>query len=375
VQAIACVQVILLGHVDGEKLVLCLSILFGRQVSAGSLLRSICPGGLATAKNSSARVLILFSLAFVTVLFGCGKPAPPQVSQMSDLLGFVEAKAFYGDRLDWPSVKKAAMEEVSRSSSPDHFDTVLRDILAQLADGHSRLVSPADIAAIESRAASSMPLEIETSRGIVVVRLGSFWTRDQDQVAEFTQSIRAKIDSRAGNETCGWIVDLRQHGGGAASPALDGLVRLLDRSASIRWQVRRSNLDKWIGRNPVEKFWDRKSSPDIEVDPRNVAILHGRKTASAGELVVLAFRGQQNVRSFGYPTAGIPTGNRGKPLQNGGMLLVASTVPIDRTGTAWSSSIPPDVIIEAERKGEPPDEMDMAKSWLRSTTCAPKIKD
>ena len=76
--------------------------------------------------------------------------------------------------------------------------------------------------------------------------------------------------------------------------------------------------------------------------PGRIAVLTGPGTASSGEMVAIAFRGQANARSFGQPSAGINTGNTPFPLRHGGLLVLATSTSLDRNGHRYAGPIKPD---------------------------------
>jgi C-terminal processing protease CtpA/Prc len=84
-----------------------------------------------------------------------------------------------------------------------------------------------------------------------------------------------------------------------------------------------------------------------------VAVLTGPRTASAGEAIAVAFRGRPRARSFGEPTAGLPTIIRGQVLSDGAWLLLTEVRDADRTGRTYEDTIAPDEPVAVE--GDPPE--------------------
>jgi C-terminal processing protease CtpA/Prc len=77
-----------------------------------------------------------------------------------------------------------------------------------------------------------------------------------------------------------------------------------------------------------------------------VAVLTSNITASAGEAVVVAFRGRPNTQSFGYQTAGYSTANRIFELSDGAWIVLTVSTFADRTGQLYGDKIAPDVKTE-----------------------------
>ncbi|HWE89528.1 MAG TPA: S41 family peptidase [Pseudonocardiaceae bacterium] len=78
-------------------------------------------------------------------------------------------------------------------------------------------------------------------------------------------------------------------------------------------------------------------APDVPV-----AVLHDRRTASAGEGLVVAFRGRARTRTFGSATAGVPTGTVTHELLDGSALVITVSVAVDRQGREYAEAIAPD---------------------------------
>jgi carboxyl-terminal processing protease len=89
--------------------------------------------------------------------------------------------------------------------------------------------------------------------------------------------------------------------------------------------------------------WPAVSRPARLPRPRPpAAVLTSRLPASAGEGVVMAFRGRPAVRSFGEPTAGVPTGNAQYVLPDGAELYLTGGIGVDRAGRTYETRIRPD---------------------------------
>ena len=75
-----------------------------------------------------------------------------------------------------------------------------------------------------------------------------------------------------------------------------------------------------------------------------VAILTGPRTASAGEITMIAFRGQPGTRTFGQPTAGFASGNTASTLSDGATLIITTAKDADRSGQVFANltPVPPD---------------------------------
>jgi C-terminal processing protease CtpA/Prc len=96
-----------------------------------------------------------------------------------------------------------------------------------------------------------------------------------------------------------------------------------------------------------------------------VAVLTGPGTASSGEAMVVAFRGRPETRSFGQPTYGVPTANRGYVLSDGATMQLTVSWDQDREGVVYDAPIVPDERVDGA-PGDPAQDLVVAASsaWL-----------
>ncbi len=100
-----------------------------------------------------------------------------------------------------------------------------------------------------------------------------------------------------------------------------------------------------------------------------VAVLTNRFTTSSGEAIAVAFRGRPRTRSFGQPTAGVPTANQGFKLSDGAILEITVAVDADRTGQTYDSSISPDQEVQSLPRLQPRADDQVAQAaltWLHT---------
>jgi C-terminal processing protease CtpA/Prc len=92
-------------------------------------------------------------------------------------------------------------------------------------------------------------------------------------------------------------------------------------------------------------------------------------TADAGEILAVAFKGRNLVRTFGKPTSGIPTLNKDFPLTDGARLMLTTAVCTDRTGNIYVDSLEPDTVMATDwsKYGADNDPViEAALNWLKA---------
>ncbi len=90
-----------------------------------------------------------------------------------------------------------------------------------------------------------------------------------------------------------------------------------------------------------------------------VALLYGKNTASAGEVVAISFRGKENTQSFGQETAGATTRVDNFRLSDGAYLNLAAGYDVDRNGVVFGGTIIPDHLTPDHDSA-----MREAKNWI-----------
>ncbi|MBS3695697.1 S41 family peptidase [Rhodococcus qingshengii] len=129
--------------------------------------------------------------------------------------------------------------------------------------------------------------------------------------------------------TCARIVDLRGNTGGTMYPMLTGLATLLPNGTAMTFRTREAVDIADDGAGIDDVVVPIEGMPKVAGQP--IAVLQDGDTASSGEAVLTAFRGLDNVRSFGSDSAGYSSANSVHPLYDG-VRLVLTTKCVRRPG-------------------------------------------
>lgn len=221
--------------------------------------------------------------------------------------------------------------------------------LAVAAGGeHSSFAPPVDVAAYEAAdqpgAAFAVPTA-STSAGVTRLTLPSFNGQSAEAMSAYVDAGLTAMRDAVSATTCGWIIDLRTNGGGNAWPMLavaaplldDGDVVGLQRDGEIAWaRVEDGGVVSTPG-GP-----DTTTPGGFTIDAP-VALMTSSMTASAAEIVAIAFQGQDDAVRVGKPTAGLTTGNEVRELSDGSWLILTTTYDVDRAGTLQNGPLIPDV--------------------------------
>ena len=144
-------------------------------------------------------------------------------------------------------------------------------------------------------------------------------------------------------------------------PMIAAVHRFLPDDVLLKFKMRR----RFQSVMPINKEFVAKVV-GIDIEPRincPVAILTDKATASSGEAVLLCFRGLDNVRVFGSPTAGYASANESIIFYNGSILALTVSCDIARTGEVFCEDpIVPDVETDSPEED--------AISWLKDRSSA-----
>lgn len=223
---------------------------------------------------------------------------------------------------------------------------------------------------------SSLPAG-EQSLGLINLTVDS---GEDGSYAPLVQDLIAGIDSP---QNCGWIIDLRTTGGGDIWSYLAALGPFLGQGQMGGFQYVDGRQELWE-RRENRVYWDgnkRYESDDIEADVRlqnpaaPLALLTSPVTNLAGELVIVAFGGHENVRTFGEATRGHPHYQAVNTLSDGAMISISGAFAFDSQGTPYQGKITPDqsVAIDWSKIGQDDDPViQAAREWLLAQPqCAP----
>lgn len=304
------------------------------------------------------------------------EPGPPEVTAqqayLSNALDVIQKHALHRDRINWARARKEADELASRTTEPAQTHEFLWSILRELNDGHSLLI-PSDKAE-DIRAEPGSERAPRASSRRLANRLGylsvpAFRSINADAGTTFARDLRDRIAELDALGTCGWVLDLRDNGGGNMYPMLAGIGPLLGDGEAGRFVAPGKPDQSWWyrdGQAGAGDFAPLPPDPDpfrLKVSPATVAVLTGPGTTSSGEAVAISFRGRPLARSFGGYTGGFSSANTPFALVDGTMLALTTSLMADRAGQVYGGRIRPDEIVPARMDSDDPT-LDAAQTWL-----------
>ena len=278
------------------------------------------------------------------------------VALYDEAMDVIQSNAFNADHLpaDFRERWRPAAD-----ATPGEARSAIKQVIRALGDRHSFLIDPARHADMPRIAQATFVAPqwetLETGIGYLAIpgiRNGDRALRDR-----YRDAVLDALRAGHAQGVRGWVVDLRENGGGTMWPMLAGLEPLLRGQTPGYFLRIDGRRDAW----PNNTTAASAGAPDLGQLP--VAVLTSGRTSSSGEAVVIAFRGRANTRSFGAPTYGVPTANGGHRLADGTVLQLTGALFVDRNGKGDGTSVVPDESVRELGVGDRTRQA--AVEWLR----------
>ncbi len=149
---------------------------------------------------------------------------------------------------------------------------------------------------------------------------------------------------------CGWIIDLRRNDWGDIWSYLAAIGPIMGEGDVGGFMYPDGTHELWSYRDG-KIFWAQNERYESLVEggiyiPKRkmpaVALLTSHATTTAGELAIVAFEGQEKVRTFGEPTRGLPMLILQTSLSDGAEIYLSGAYATDRKGNSYKGRIYPD---------------------------------
>lgn len=280
-------------------------------------------------------ILFLFAL----LLVACGTPEEQYVKKAVRLM---DRHGLFATGEPWKAAKAEAL--AAKPATMEEAHAVVCKAL-EVAGGKHSFIMPADMVTVNVTSEWEMP-SVELRDGIAVIYLPPFSGND-DEGRRYVQTVLDALP----DTLSGAVIDLRGNSGGNMYPMIAAVHRFLPDDL-LRFRNRKNSM-------PVDNDYilnvvgiARQAMIDCPV-----AILTNELTASSGEATLLCFRGLQNMRVFGTPTAGYASSNMPYPMPDGSQLVLTVGSDVARTGEEFCDDpIVPDSLTESP--------MEEAIAWL-----------
>ncbi len=308
------------------------------------------------------RIITLFSLCFWSDS-ALWAQATTAGALLDTCMVLMKKHALNTASVDWPTVEKKVNQQVRNLQADSALQAPVSFLFESINDGHGwleyknkqyrwlRQLPPADDS-LEKEFAKGARIQTQLlPHSVGYLRLPSMSRQKRDQdVKQLNDSLCYLLD----HHLQGIIIDLRLNGGGDIHPMMLGLQALLGEGTFSTLTTGHDSSAFILKQNAF--YHDTTVvlgfSPTCQTNATRlpVALLTSYETASAGEGVLIGFRGRPRTISIGVATQGAVTANRRFKLSEESTLYLAVAYSKDRTGRVYKSALQPDIYLEAVNK-------------------------
>lgn len=283
---------------------------------------------------------------------------PPSAERYGkDALATIGKNGIYSGSDEWKSTYEECLKMIENAESYEDTYPAVKKALSVGGGKHSMLMTKSESQDTTESYDEVLPT-VSLDGDIAIIKLPDFLGtaeagRKYAKVAEdFIHENRDKIN--------GVVLDLRGNTGGDMGPMATAVSSLLPDGELMYYHYRSYDVPVTLKDGVISNAGTGGKSlyPEEKLNVP-VAILTDGMTASSGEALTLCFRGLENVKTFGAPTAGYTSVNMLYSLYDGAQMYLTVAFDKARTGEIFKeTSIEPDVATDSP--------LEAALEWLRS---------
>lgn len=283
---------------------------------------------------------------------------PPSAERYGkDALATIGKNGIYSGSDEWKSTYEECLKMIENAESYEDTYPAIKKALSVCGGKHSMLMTKSESQSTSDSYDEVLPT-VSLDGDIAIIKLPDFLGtaeagRKYAKVAEdFIHENRDKVK--------GVVLDLRGNTGGDMGPMATAVSSLLPDGELMYYHYRSYDVPVTLKDGVISNAGTGGKSlyPDEKLKVP-VAILTDDMTASSGEALTLCFRGLENVKTFGAPTAGYTSVNMLYSLYDGAQMYLTVAFDKARTGEIFKeTSIEPDVATDSP--------LEAALEWLRS---------
>lgn len=275
---------------------------------------------------------------------------PPSAERYGkDALATIGKNGIYSGSDEWKSTYEECLKMIENAESYEDTYPAIKKALSVCGGKHSMLMTKSESQSTSDSYDEVLPT-VSLNGDIAVIKLPDFLGtaeagRKYAKVAEdFIHENRDKIK--------GVVLDLRGNTGGDMGPMATAVSSLLPDGELMYYHYRSYDVPVTLKDGVISNAGTGGKSlyPDEKLKVP-VAILTDGMTASSGEALTLCFRGLENVKTFGAPTAGYTSVNMLYSLYDGAQMYLTVAFDKARTGEVFEETrIVPDVVTDSPLK-------------------------
>jgi len=290
-------------------------------------------------KRITGQLLILL---LVPIIFSCngfsGQSTPE--GYVRNCVNLLTREGLYADSDEWQVKKKEVLASAKGISTLDEAHSLVQDAASVAGGKHSFIQAPVTDTATYNEVLPEVKMLEEGIIHIVLPAHSGAKVSDSLYIHTVFDYLQGHLDAK------GVILDFRGNTGGNMYPMITAVSPLLPEGIVLKFKTRKRT-------SPITLEYVTGScgitSGQIGKFPSStpVAILTDDHTASSGEATLLCFRGLDNAKTFGGPSAGYASGNMTHILSDGYIFAITQSSDVARTGEVFCEDpIEPDYVTE-----------------------------
>ncbi|GAB3700115.1 S41 family peptidase [Corynebacterium nasicanis] len=257
-------------------------------------------------------------------------PSPERYAAV--VLDQAERAGIQASSPEFPGARAHAEEVAAEAETIPDIHESLDAALVAAGGKHSGLITPEDAAELAEK--HSVLPSVERRGGVLTATVPPFDSSNSAQA--YADALAQGLTSE--DNVCGIDVDLRDNTGGDMGPMVAGLSPLLPDGEVLRFVANDYSRAVTLDGNSVQGGGTAVTTTGGKMG-RPVTVLVNGMTGSSGEATFLAFRGLENSRSFGSPTAGFATANTTFRMPDGAVVMLTVAHMQDRTGATHGDDL------------------------------------
>ena len=286
-------------------------------------------------------------ILLLTALFmaSCSNPNTRYVKKAVRIM---DRNGIYAQGPEWEKAKAEAL--AAKPSSLEEAQEIVVQA-GKVAGGKHTYLMTADEVTENNTADWEMPTVELLDNGIASIKLPQFMGNAEEGIKYANTVLNALPNTLQGT-----IIDLRGNRGGNMYPMIAAVHRFLPDDVILKFSSRKKPMN-------INTFFVMQS---VGLEKQTaiacpVALLTDDWTGSSGEAVLICFRGLENTRTFGSPTAGYCSCNQPFALPGGSQLVLTIGEDVARTREVFCDDpINPDVLTEKP--------FEAALEWINDNT-------
>ncbi|WP_176460853.1 S41 family peptidase [Janthinobacterium sp. PC23-8] len=287
----------------------------------------------------------------------------------------------YYDAARLRTLRHSAGISASGAVSPTELSLTLKDVTRLLDDPHSRFLSAAEVrtlGAAKGRVRAGSPSENPPDNqpidatllapDLAYLKLVSKSAVTREARQRYAHQVRDVLLDMHTRGARRWIIDLREQSGGSTGPLIAGF-RPLYGNIDVAYTVDRAGKrSRWAFGIPADSDdqepYFSGADPVFAGEREPVALLIGKRTASAGEALLTAFLQRPYTATFGAATAGLTTSVFDQPWPDGASLAISTGRYADRNGQVVPEKIAPDHAVDVQAEDHRDAVFEAARHWI-----------